>query len=757
MSLVLELDDLDSEDTSRVGGKAANLGELSRIGVPVLPGFTTTSDAYDLFMEETGAGEEVREVLEGLDPDDVDDLQERGKKIRDIIEGKDMPEELGEKIREAYRSMEENLEVEGLKVAVRSSATAEDLPEASFAGQQETFLNVEGEEELVESVKKCFASLFTDRSISYREDKGFDHFDVKLSAAVQKMGRSDLASSGVMFTIDPDSGFDDVVVIEAGYGLGDLVVQGEINPDEYTVFKPTDGILEKVKGSKGKRMVVRGDVNTIESVPREERDEYALNEDQIEELAGYAEKIEEHYGKPMDTEWLLDGELDELFIVQARPETVHSAEKENVIETYRLKEEGNVLASGVGIGSKIGSGKAKLLENPGEMREFEEGDVLVTEMTDPDWEPIMKKASAIVTEKGGKTSHAAIVSRELGVPAVVGASNARKTLKDGQQVTVDCTGDKGIVYDGELDYRIEEEEVDEIPETETEVMLIMGDPSKAFSYADLPVDGVGLAREEFIITSHVGEHPLHLIEQGEEEKYVKALKSGIAKIAAAFHPGDVIVRLSDFKTDEYRNLSGGEKYEDVESNPMLGWRGASRYYDEAFQDAFRLEIKALKEVRDEVGLDNVKVMVPFCRTPEEGDRVLDMMEDYGLDTEEVDVYVMAEIPSNIVLADEFAERFDGFSIGSNDLTQLTLGVDRNSEKLAYLFDESNEAVKREIQQLIDKAQEKDTVVGICGDAPSTIDGYAEFLVEQGIDSISVTPDVVLETLFDVAEAEESRS
>ncbi len=693
--------------------------------------------------------------MEDMDPDDVDQLQEAGEEVREKIVEAEIPGELRERILEEYGKMAEKMGEEEPSVAVRSSATAEDLPGASFAGQQETFLNVQGEEDLLESFKKAYASLFTDRAISYREDKGFDHFRVRLSAIVQKMGRADTGASGVMFTIDPDSGFDNAVVIEASYGLGELVVQGEVNPDEYIVFKPTGGIIEKVLGDKKKRMVVRSEVNTIESVPREEREKFVLDEDEVAELAGYAKKIEEHYGRPMDIEWLLDGETGEMYIVQARPETVHSGEKENVLETYHLEEEAEPILEGVAIGNKIGSGRVRVLESPAEMNQFQEGEVLVTERTDPDWEPIMKEADAIITEKGGKTSHAAIVSRELGVPAVVGAQNARRVLKEGQEVTLDCTGSTGKVYDGELDYYIEEEELDDIPETDTDVMLILGDPSHAFSLAHLPVDGVGLAREEFIVTSHVGEHPLHLVEQGEGEKFVKALKTGVAKIAAAFHPGDVIVRLSDFKTDEYRNLEGGEKYEPEESNPMLGWRGASRYYDEDFQEAFKLEVEALRRVRKEVGLENVKVMVPFCRTPEEGERVLERLEDYGLDTEETDVYVMAELPSNIALADRFAEHFDGFSIGSNDLTQLTLGVDRNSEKLAYLFDESNEAVKRSINDLIDRAGEAGTPVGICGDAPSTIDGYAEFLVENGIDSISVTPDVALETIFKVSEAEGS--
>ncbi|MCJ7478928.1 MAG: phosphoenolpyruvate synthase [Candidatus Nanohaloarchaeota archaeon QJJ-7] len=753
MTLVLGLEDLSKEDTGKVGGKSANLGELARMDIPVLPGFTTTSDAYDLYVSDTGIEEEIRKILEGLDVDDTEALQEAGEKIREIIIDAEMPGELREKIIRQYSEMADELGEEEPAVAVRSSATAEDLPTASFAGQQETYLNVEGEEELLESVKKCYASLFTDRAISYREDKGFDHFDVKLSAIVQKMGHSDNGSAGVMFTIDPDSGFEDVVVIESSYGLGEVVVQGEVNPDEFVVFKPTNGIVEKVMGDKEERMVDREGENVLEEVPAGERNSYSLTEEQVKELASYAETIEEHYDKPMDVEWLLDGDLEELFIVQARPETVRSAEKENVIEEYRLKEEGEVLARGVAIGDRIGAGKAKLLESPEEMERFEEGEVLVTEMTDPDWEPIMKQAGAIVTEKGGKTSHAAIVSRELGVPAVVGASGAREVLGGSQEVTVDCTGSSGEVMDGEVEFEVEERELEEIPETDTDVMLILGDPYHAFSHASLPVDGVGLAREEFVIASNVGEHPLHLIEKGEEDKFVKALKEGLGRIAAAFYPEPVIVRFSDFKTDEYRGLEGGEEYEAEESNPMLGWRGASRYYDEDFREAFALECEAIKQVRRDVGLDNVKVMVPFCRTPEEGERVLELIEENGLDTEEMDVYVMAEVPSNIVLADRFGELFDGFSIGSNDLTQLTLGVDRNSKNLAYLFDESNEAVKRSIHDLIDGAEDTGCEVGICGDAPSTIEGYAEFLVEEDIDSISVTPDVALETIEKVAEAE----
>ncbi|MDY6766421.1 MAG: phosphoenolpyruvate synthase [Candidatus Nanohaloarchaea archaeon] len=753
MALVVDLSELSQDDTASVGGKAANLGELARLGVPVLPGFTTTSEAYDRYVEAAGIADEIRGILDDADIDDTDELEAAGEKIRALFEEAAMPEELADAIRQQYHALADELGEDDPAVAVRSSATAEDLPEASFAGQQETFLNVAGEDELLEAVKGCYASLFTDRAISYREDKGFAPFDVKLSCIVQAMADADEGSSGVMFTIDPDSGFDDVVVIEASYGLGELVVQGDVNPDEFVVFKPTGGIVDKVKGDKEKRMVLRDGVNTVEAVPAEERGEYALTDGQVTQLAEYAEQIEQHYGAPMDIEWVLDGDRDELFIVQARPETVHSQEDANVITEYRLEEDGEVLAEGVGIGDRIGSGTVTVLDSPEEMDRFEEGEVLVTERTDPDWEPIMKQAGAIVTEKGGKTSHAAIVSRELGVPAVVGASNVRRAVRDGTMVTVDCTGSTGTVYDGDLAFTVEERELDEIPRTETDVMLILGDPSNAFSHASLPVDGVGLAREEFIIASDVGAHPLHLIDEGRGDEFVQALRSGIARIAAAFYPDTVIVRFSDFKTDEYRGLDGGEDYETEESNPMLGWRGASRYYHDTFSEAFRLECEAIRQVREEAGLDNVTVMVPFCRTPAEADKVLELMDEYGLDPDALDTFVMAELPSNIVLADRFGERFDGFSIGSNDLTQLTLGVDRNSEKLAYLFDESDEAVKRSIDQLITQAQETGCKVGICGDAPSTIEGYAEFLVEAGIDSISVTPDVALETLERVAAAE----
>ncbi|QLG61865.1 phosphoenolpyruvate synthase [Halorarum salinum] len=749
----LSLEEIGSEDVALVGGKSANLGELAGLDVPVLPGFTTTSAAYDRYLAETDVEESIAELLDGLDPDDVPDLQGRGRRIRALFESAEMPADLERVILDRYRRLaSETGEAEPV-VAVRSSATAEDLPTASFAGQQETFLNVSGERELLEAVKGCYASLFTDRAITYRVDRGFDHFAVKLACVVQVMGRADRGCSGIAFTIDPDTGFRNAVVIEASYGLGELIVQGEVTPDRYVVFKPTNGIIERTVGSKERRMVRRDGRTAVEPVPDRDRDRVALSDERIASLATYARRIEDHFGRPMDIEWLLDGVRDELYVVQARPETVHGGERERSIRTYRRTEDGEVLVEGVAIGTAIGAGPVRILSNVGDMGRFERGDVLVTGTTDPDWEPVMRKAAAIVTERGGKTSHAAIVSRELGIPAIVGAESAVKVLRDGEPVTVDCTEATGRVFEGELPFEVHEQPLEEIPGTETDVTLILGDPSRAFSLSRLPVDGVGLAREEFIVTSAIGDHPLYAIERGESERFVEELRAGIAKIAAAFHPRDVVVRLSDFKSDEYRNLRGGARYEPEESNPMLGWRGASRYYDPDFRDAFRLECEALRRVREEVGLDNVIVLVPFCRTPEEGRRVLEVMREFGLDTDGMDVYVMAELPSNVVLADRFAEVFDGFSIGSNDLTQLVLGIDRNSAKLAPLFREDDEAVERSTRALIESAHEADCRVGICGDAPSTVPGYVEFLLEADVDSIAVTPDVALQTIVRVAELE----
>ncbi|MFB6193113.1 MAG: phosphoenolpyruvate synthase [Candidatus Nanohaloarchaea archaeon] len=758
MPNVLWFENITADDTSKVGGKSANLGELqNEVDVPVLPGFATTADAYDRFMEKTGLKSTIKDLLTDLDTEDVNQLQSRGEKIRTHIKDAEMPEDLRKDFVKAYRELEDRLGVEEPKVAVRSSATAEDLPGASFAGQQDTYLNVSGEKELIQKIKATFASLFTNRAISYREDKGFSHFDVKLSSVVQKMGRSDTGAAGVMFTLDPDSGFEDVVTINAAYGLGDLVVAGEVNPDEFTVYKRNLGIIEGKIGDKEIKLVrseEEGKDNERVKVPEEEREKFCITDNQVKELAKYGMKIEEHYGKRMDIEWVLDGQTKELYIVQARPETVQSEKDENVIENYKLKEESEVLLEGEAIGSKIGSGEAHVLNSPKQIDQFEEGEVLVTDMTDPDWEPIMKKAGAIITNKGGRTSHAAIVSRELGVPAVIGTETATSDLSGGQEVTVDGSSSTGKIWDGKLDFEVEEHHLDEIPETDTEVQINIGEPSEVFNLAQLPVDGVGLAREEFIISSHVGEHPLHLIEEGREDEYVEALRSGIGKIAAAFYPDQVVVRLSDFKSDEYAELKGGEKYEPDEANPMLGFRGASRYYDDEFTKAFELEAKALRRAIDELDLDNITIMVPFTRTMEEARKVRAKMKEYGLDQGDVEVYVMAEIPANILRAEEFAEQFDGFSIGTNDLTQLTLGVDRNSDKLSHVFDERDEAVKASVRTLINKAHRKDAHVGICGDAPSTHDDYAEFLVESGIDAISVSPDVALETIMKVAEIED---
>jgi len=765
MKNVLWFEDINSDDTAKVGGKSANLGELkNETEVPVLPGFATTANAYDKFIHETNLRDKIERLINGMNKDDVNDLQRAGEQIRAHIKEADMPKELRNDFIKQYEELENRLGVENPEIAVRSSATAEDLPGASFAGQQETYLNVSGKKDLIKRIKDCYASLFTNRAISYREDKGFSHFDVKLSAVIQKMGRSDIGAAGVMFTLDPDSGFDNVVTINGSYGLGEYVVLGEVNPDEFTVFKENLGIIEKEIGDKEKKLVRNedhesgdGEENIEKKVPQSDREKFCITDNQVKELAKYALRIEEHYNKPMDIEWVLDGQTNELYIVQARPETVQAEKDENIIEDHRLEEESKVLLEGSAIGSKIGSGKAHVLSSPKQIDQFEEGEVLVTDMTDPDWEPIMKKAGAIITNKGGRTSHAAIVSRELGVPAVIGTENATTQLSNSQSVTVDCSSSTGKIWEQELQYKVDEHHLDKIPETETDIQVNIGEPSEVFHVAQLPVQGVGLAREEFIISSHVGEHPLHLIEEGREDEYIQALRDGIGKIGAAFHPDQVVVRLSDFKSDEYAQLKGGENYEPDEANPMIGFRGASRYYDEIFQKAFELECKALRKCIDELGLDNITVMVPFCRTINEGKKVRAKMKEYGLDQGNIEVYVMAETPSNIIQAEKFAEIFDGFSIGTNDLTQLTLGVDRNSDKMKEVFDERDQAVKESVKTLIEKANKKDKHVGICGDAPSTHEDYAEFLVENNIDAISVSPDVALETILKVADAEEERS
>lgn len=787
------LNDCSIEDIPSVGGKNASLGEMIRNlgekGVSVPSGFAITSYAYRYTLEKAGVDVKIKEILSDLDTHNVQNLAERGAKIRNIIRNTTLPKEVSDEIRKCYRKMEEQYN-QYVDVAVRSSATAEDLPDASFAGQQETYLNVKGEEALLARVRECFASLFTNRAISYREDKGFDHFSVYLSVGIQKMVRSDLACSGVMFSIDTESGFKDAVYITGAYGLGENVVQGSINPDQFYVFKPTlqkgfKPILEKKLGSKEKRMVY-GETGTVqETVTPEEASCYVLTDDELLTLSQWAIIIEDHYGKPMDIEWAKDGQTNKLFIVQARPETVHSQSDVATLETYVLDEKGRVVTQGEAVGSKIGQGIANVIESSENMDQFHKGQVLVTDMTDPDWEPIMKIANAIVTNKGGRTCHAAIISRELGIPCVIGAGDATHHISTGQQVTIDCSEGTGYIYDGLLPFHIDKVALATIPQTRTKVMMNVGVPEKAFQQAKLPNDGVGLAREEFIINSQIGIHPLALVdydklkEQQEENPkirdvieqiddksasyedktafFIDKLACGIAKIAAAFYPNDVVVRLSDFKTNEYYNLVGGFLYEPEEHNPMLGWRGASRYYDEKYRPAFGLECRAIKKVRDVMGLTNVIPMVPFCRTPEEGKKVIDVMSEFDLRRGEngLEVYVMCEIPSNVIVADQFADIFDGFSIGSNDLTQLTLGLDRDSDLIAHIFDERHDAVKRLISQVIKTAHAHfpPRKVGICGQAPSDFPEFAEFLVEEGIDSISLNPDTVAKTRLKIADKE----
>ncbi len=799
MRFIKWLEEITLEDLPLVGGKNASLGEMYQAltpkGINIPYGFAITSEAYWYYVDSNNLREKIKEILKGLDTSNIEDLSLRGKRVRDLIYYSPMPEDLEREIREAYAILCEKYGPD-TDVAVRSSATAEDLPDASFAGQQDTYLNIRGAERVIDACKKCFASLFTDRAISYRYDKGFDQFSVGLSIGVQKMVRSDLASSGVMFTIDTESGFKDVIYITATYGLGEVLVQGEVNPDEYYVFKPTlrEGykpIIRKHLGKKQIKMIYSDKVGTKTvkkvPVPKDDRERFALNDEEIIKLAQWGLIIEEHYSKkagtfrPMDIEWAKDGILNELFVVQARPETVHSQKKRDVLEIYKLKEHGKVLVQGKSVGSKIASGKVHVINSVKEMHKFKKGEILVTEMTDPDWEPIMKLAAAIVTDRGGRTCHAAIVARELGVPAIVGAQSAdgkpaTEILKTGQEVTVSCAeGDVGYVYEGKLEYEVERIELKNIPKPKTEVMMILGNPEEAFNCAMIPNDGVGLARLEFIINSYIQIHPLALIRfdelEDEEEKqkiekltkgypdkpsyFVDKLAEGIGTIAAAFYPKPVIVRLSDFKSNEYANLIGGKQFEPVESNPMLGWRGASRYYHPKYRDGFALECKALKKVRDEMGLTNVKVMIPFCRTPEEGVKVINEMKKHGLVQGEngLEVYVMCELPVNVVLADKFAEIFDGFSIGSNDLTQLVLGVDRDSELIAHLYDERNEAVKRMVASVIETAHKYGRKIGICGQAPSDYPEFAEFLVKCGIDSISLTPDTVLSGMLTVLKAE----
>ena len=782
--IIRRFDTLSNADVAVVGGKNASLGEmisaLKERGIRVPDGFATTADTYRRFLDANDLPQHIRTQLDAWAAGEQS-LSETGTSIRTQIRNGHFPDGVAEAIREAYRALGAAYDTDAVDVAVRSSATAEDLPDASFAGQQESYLDVRGASAVLTACKRCFASLFTDRAIGYREKKGFDHYEVALSVGIQKMVRAD--KSGVLFTIDPETGFPDTTVINAAYGLGESVVKGIVNPDQYTVYTPfvddesLTPILEKTKGDQEQKIVSTGEGGTA-TVPTtaEEQDRYVLSDDETLTLARWGRIIEEHYERPMDVEWARDRDSGDLFVVQARPETVQSRQAAGTLQTYRLTEEGERLVSGTGIGKSVVSGTVRVLDSVEEGERFEDGDILVTEMTDPDWGPILERAGGVVTDRGGRTSHAAIVSRELGIPAVIGCGNATTTLSDDQTITLSCTdGDQGHVYEGELGFETDEIDLDALPDTDTRIMLNLASPSAALDWWKLPVEGVGLARMEYIINNIIKVHPMALVAfdqvtdkltrrrieqltQGYDDKgeyFVDHLSRGIATIAAAQHPHPVIVRLSDFKTNEYADLIGGQAFEPHEENPMLGWRGASRYYSDDYREGFALECEALKRVRDEMGFTNVVAMIPFCRTPEEADRVLDVMADYGLERGEngLDVYVMAEIPSNIALADRFAERFDGFSIGTNDLTQLTLGVGRDAERLAHLFDERNPAVKRRIGELIEDAHAAQRPVGICGQAPSDYPEFAEFLVQSGIDSISVTPDSVPDVLRHVAQAE----
>jgi pyruvate,water dikinase len=802
---ILWFDEVGLSDLPLVGGKNASLGEmrkeLTRYDVNIPNGFAVTVNTYHALLDQgivqdwhdtkgkLNVRESIREILTGLDVEDMEDLSERGSRVRRLIYSLEFPRETVEEIVKAYRVLCKEYG-EDTDVAVRSSATAEDLPGASFAGQQETFLNIRGEYALVQACKRCFASLFTNRAISYRVHKGFDHFQVALSIGVQKMVRSDKACSGVMFTIDTESGFPNVVYITGSYGLGENIVQGVINPDEFYVFKPRlekkyKPIIQKTLGSKEIKMIymVEGEGST-KNVPVSalEKSNFILSDEEIILLAQWGVRIEEHYSKkagcymPMDIEWAKDGINQQLFILQARPETVKSQQTVNLLENYVLKEKGRVLTRGKSVGEKIGAGPINVISSAREIERFKKGEILVTQMTDPDWEPIMKVAAGIVTDRGGRTCHAAIISRELGVPCVVGTGNGSEILRDYRSATVCCAeGETGSVYEGILDFEVRKYDMAHLERPQTKIMMNVGNPDNAFHLSFIPSDGVGLARLEFIINNSVRIHPMALIHfdtmsddhakkeierltMGYEDKkqfFIDRLAQGVAKIAAAFYPKDVIVRMSDFKSNEYANLIGGSEFEPVEDNPMIGFRGACRYYDENYQEGFGLECLAMKKVRDEIGLNNVKLMVPFCRTVEEGRLVIAEMRKHGLIQGQngLEVYVMCEVPSNVIMADEFSEIFDGFSIGSNDLTQLVLGLDRDSEKVSHIFDERDPAVKRMVQTVIQRVKQNGKKIGICGQAPSDYSDFAEFLVRCGIDSISLNPDTILKTTEKILQVE----
>ena len=808
MKYIVDLNDLTLNDIPRVGGKSASLGEmlgsLTRLGIKIPKGFAITVDAYREFIEHNNLEKEIRSLIGGCDVNDLVQLRKTGTKVREIIREGEFPRGVVKEIKQAYHELSSAYGQKKTDVAVRSSATAEDLPDASFAGQQETFLNVRGWKGVMEAVRNCFASLFTDRAISYRDKFGYDHFDVALSACIQKMVRSDIGSSGGAFSLDTETGFPDIVLINGSLGLGEMVVQGAISPDEFIVFKPTleegyKSIIEKKMGEKDRKMVYSdtpGERVKIINVSPELKGSFCIDDETALKLSDWVCKIEDYYTRlkgrwcPMDVEWALDGLSGELYIVQARPETIHSRKERGFLTEYKIQDpnrEDRLLGTGVAVGDGIASGKVRVMYSldgrDGSMdeKDFEDGDILVTEMTDPDWEPIMKKSSAIITNKGGRTCHAAIVAREMGIPAVVGAKSldgtpATSFFKTGNVLTVSCAeGDTANIYGGTVLYEVEKTDVNDLEKTRTPIMMNVGSPEQAFKFSSIPNSGVGLAREEFIINNYIQAHPLALLRhkelgdveltekineltrgyKDEETFFVKQLSYGIAKIGAAFYPNGVIVRFSDFKSNEYRGLLGGEYFEPEEENPMIGWRGASRYYSESYREAFGLECKAIRRVREKMGLKNVTVMIPFCRTVGELRKVYDVMKAYGLERgkEGLKVFLMAELPSNVIMADEFAKHIDGFSIGSNDLTQLTLGLDRDSELVQHLYDERDSAVKEMLRSVILSAQKAGVKIGICGQGPSDFPDFAQFLVELGIDSISVTPDSVLKTTRAISQIE----
>lgn len=790
---ILRFDEIGIEDVPYVGGKNASLGEMYRNlvpkGVNIPNGFAITAYAYRYLLKETWADKKIKEILSDLDTSDLDNLAQRGARVRSLIKSLEFPEDLTKAIIESYKKMEK-IYWKNVDVAVRSSATAEDLPDASFAGQQDTYLNIFGYESIIDACKRCFASLFTNRAISYRQDKHFDHFSIALSITVQKMVRSDLACSGVMFSIDTESGFKDAVLLTGAYGLGENVVQGAVNPDEWYIFKPSlrkgkKAILSKKVWEKAIKMIYSNSgvapTKNI-SVPEADRKKLTLTDDEVLNLAKQVVIIEDHYSKkkwkfcPMDTEWAKDGKTGGLFIVQARPETVHSNTDMSVLKTYELEKKWEIIVQWRSVGEKIGAGKANVIKDVADINKFKKGEVLVTDMTDPDWEPIMKIASAIVTNRWGRTCHAAIISRELGIPCVVWTNNGTEVIPQGKDITVDCSGGSaGIVYKGKLPFKVNEINIAKLPETKTHITMNVGSPEQAFEESFIPNDGVWLAREEFIINSYIKVHPLALLRFNElkdanvkkqitdltvgyknkADYFIDKLAEWVATIAAAFYPKRVILRLSDFKSNEYANLIGWAQFEPKEDNPMIGWRGASRYYSENYKEAFGLECKAVLKVREEMGLDNLDVMIPFPRTVDEAKKVIKTMASFGLKQWKngLKVMWMCEIPSNVILAEEFLEVFDGFSIGSNDLTQLILWVDRDSELVSDIYDENNEAIKKMIKKVIEVSTKKKKYIGICGQAPSDYPEFAKFLVECGIESMSLNPDTMIKTRLAVAEIE----